>query len=53
MLLRDVLAYNKDEEILGALRGQNGALFADLNEADGRRSVLERRPGTLTSVTSS
>lgn len=43
LLLRDVLNYNTDEDILSALRKQNGSLFKDLHEADARIEIRFRK----------
>lgn len=43
LILRDVLQYNTDEDVLNALRSQNGSMFTGLNKEDDRAEVRYRK----------
>lgn len=43
VVLRDVMQYNSDDDVLGAIRKQNGHIFQDISEVDTRMEVRYRR----------
>lgn len=43
LILRDVFLYNSDEDILSALRKQNGSIFQNLDKEDGRIEIRYKK----------